>query len=103
MLRPCPPPTGATQPQPYPTSRDGRFDFKRFGVRVPAIVISSWVEPATISRAPYAGAPYDHTSILATLRDWKRLTDFLPSPRIANAPKLDQILTRDKPNADWPK
>ena len=97
-----PPPTGATPPQPYPTSRDGRFDFKRFGVRVPAIVVSSWVEPGTVFRAPSSGAPYDHTSILATLRDWKKLSHFLPSPRIANAPTLDQILTRDQPNSKWP-
>ncbi len=93
-----PPPTGAAAPAPWPLSRDGRFDFSRFGVRVPAIVISSYVRPGTVFRASPGEAPYDHTSILATLRDWLGLASnpahsFLPSPRIKNAPTLDRILT----------
>jgi phospholipase C len=103
-----PPPTGAAPPEPHPVSLDGKFKFDRFGVRVPTIVISSYVEPGTVFRAAASEAPYDHTSILATLRDWLKLEHgvggFLPSPRIKAAPTLDRILTRGKgeENKDWP-
>jgi phospholipase C len=103
------PPTGAVPPLPYSTSRDGTFGFDRFGVRVPAIVISSYVRPGTVFRAS-GQTPYDHTSILATLRDWKRLDQnatqpFLPSPRIAAAPTLQPVLTQDDTSkiVDWPE
>jgi phospholipase C len=102
------PPTGAEAPLPCPVSRDGTFKFDRFGVRVPAIVVSSYVEPGTVFRAPAGSAPYDHTSVLATLRDWLNLavdpTKFLPSPRIAKAPTLQGILTRTagNENKNWP-
>jgi phospholipase C len=103
-----PPPTGAMAPLPCPLSRDGNFKFDRFGVRIPAIVVSSYVEPGTVFRADKNNTPYDHTSILATLRDWPFLnldkSKFLPSPRIAAAPTLDRVLTRAKgaENRDWP-
>jgi phospholipase C len=103
-----PPPSGAAKPMPCPESRDGKFKFDRFGVRIPAIVISSYVEPGTVFRASPGEAPFDHTSIPATLRDWLKLntdpTKFLPSPRIAAAPTLDRVLTRAKGNENnnWP-
>jgi phospholipase C len=103
-----PPPTGAIPPQPGPQTPDGKFKFDRFGVRVPAIVVSSYVEPGTVFRGSEGNQPYDHTSILATLRDWLNLASepskFLPSPRIAAAPTLARVLTRQKgsENGDWP-
>jgi phospholipase C len=84
------------------------FDFTRFGVRVPTILVSSYVEPGTVFRSAPGETPYDHTSILATLRDWPFLgldkTKFLPSPRIAAAPTLDRVLSRAQgnENANWP-
>jgi phospholipase C len=95
----------STPPQPWPQSRDGQFNFERFGVRVPTIVVSSYVNPGTVFRAPTGSAPYDHTSILATLRDWLSLpaSSFLPSPRIANAPTLAEVLALPNPRTDWPK
>lgn len=104
-----PPPAGAIAPQPYPASRDGKFKFDRFGVRVPAIVVSSYVEPGTVFRSSPGESPYDHTSVLATLRDWLKLnTDpakFPPSPRIIAAPTLSRILTRSPGNeiSPWPE
>jgi phospholipase C len=95
------PPSGATAPEPYPVSRDGSFNYDRFGVRVPAIVISSYVQPGTVFRAS-GSTPYDHTSILNTLNGWLSLTDTLPSPRIAAAPTLDAILTESTVTATWP-
>jgi phospholipase C len=44
------------------------FDFTRFGVRVPAIIVSPLIPEGTILRAPADGPPFDHTSIIATLR-----------------------------------
>ena len=68
--------------------------------------MSSYVEPGTVFRASEGEQPYDHTSILATLRDWLHLStgpdEFLPSPRIVNAPTLDRVLTRMDPNTNWP-
>ena len=104
-----PPPWGAAAPQPSPVSRDGAFHFDRFGVRVPAIVVSSYVVPGTVFRAEPEKTPYDHTSILATLRDWMNLggaaQGFLPSPRIQAAPTLDRVLTLSEAqkNTNWPE
>ncbi|HEY1787095.1 MAG TPA: alkaline phosphatase family protein [Verrucomicrobiae bacterium] len=104
-----PPPSGAAAPQPSPLSRDGQFNFSRFGVRIPAIVISSYVQPGTVFRSSSGEPPYDHTSILATLRDWLLLSSdpnhpFLPSPRIQQAPTLDRVLALDdqNKNVNWP-
>jgi len=104
-----PPPKGAAPPDPGSMSRDRQFDFSRFGVRVPAILVCSYVRPGTVFRASANEPPYDHTSILATLRDWLALNSdsshpFLPSPRIASAPTLDRVLTLDNSdkNTVWP-
>ena len=104
-----PPPTGAAAPYPWPKSRDGTFDFSRFGVRVPTILVSSYLQPGTVFRAPSGQTPFDHTSILATLRDWLNLdadpkNPFLNSPRIKSAPTLDVVLKLDdtNKNTNWP-
>lgn len=103
-----PPPTGAVAPEPGAVSRYDNFYFNRFGVRVPTIVVSSYVESGTVFRSP-TPTPYDHTSILATLRDWKQMDSdldhpFLPSPRIKQAPTLNQVLTlsHENKNTHWP-
>jgi len=103
------PPSGAVAPEPWPKSRDGKFNFDRYGVRVPTILISSYIQPGTVFRAAPGEQPYDHTSMLATLRDWLSLANdpkkpFLPSPRITNAPTLDRVLTLDETNKrqNWP-
>jgi phospholipase C len=104
-----PPPSGAAPPDLKPVSNDADFDFSRYGARVPSIVISSYVQPGTVFRASPGEAPYDHTSILATLRDWLSLDSnpknpFLPSPRIKSAPTLDRVLTLSdqNKNTNWP-
>ncbi|HEY0660113.1 MAG TPA: alkaline phosphatase family protein [Lysobacter sp.] len=100
-----PPPGGAQPPQPCPVATDGSgFTFDRFGVRIPAIVISSWVTPGTVFRSD-TDVPLDHTSVLATLRDWLGLSSsfdsMLPSPRIAAAPNLAYVLTETTAQT-WP-
>jgi phospholipase C len=102
-----PPPTGAQAPIPGPVSRYGNFHFDRFGVRVPTILVCSYVQPGTVFRAG-GNTPYDHTSILATLRQWQGMTGagktFLPSPRITAAPTLYPVLTLSDTNKNtaWP-
>ena len=107
----CPPPGGALPPKPGAVSRNGGFHFDRFGVRVPAILVSSYVQPGTVFRAPSASRPgetpppFDHTSILATLRDWLDLGAedfFADNPRISAAPTLAPILDAPAARADWP-
>jgi len=44
--------------------------FQQFGPRVPAVVVSPYIEPGTVFRAPKGQTEYDHTSVLATIRDW---------------------------------
>lgn len=43
------------------------FAFDRFGVRVPAVIVSPYIRQGSVIRPP-GPTPFDHTSILATLR-----------------------------------
>ena len=61
------PPWGATPPGDG-TVADEAFGFDRYGVRVPAVLVSPWIEPGTVFRAA-AGTTIDHTSVLRTLHD----------------------------------
>ena len=91
---------------------DGRlhdgFAFDRFGVRVPAVIVSPYIPAGTILRAapnglPHRGPPfpYDHTSIIATLRKCFDLGPPLTA-RDAAAPDLDAVLTLAAPSNDGP-
>ncbi|MDQ6669794.1 MAG: hypothetical protein M3069_03440 [Chloroflexota bacterium] len=55
-----PPPGGIPAPDEFVASQPA-FDFKRLGLRVPAVVVSPWVEPGVDATL------YDHASIPATL------------------------------------
>ncbi len=44
------------------------FGFDRYGPRIPALLISPWIEAGTVLRPP-GDTPFHHTSVLATLRD----------------------------------
>ena len=97
------PPSNAQPPNPNPVANNG-FTYNQFGVRVPAIVISDYVQAGTVFRSTTA-TPYDHTSILATLRDWLGLGGnafFTQNPRISAAPKLDNLLQNTIVNDNWP-
>ena len=98
-----PPPPAVSPGGPYPD----RFAFDRYGVRVPAVVVSPFVAPGSVLRPPRptAGEPYhpfDHTSIIATLQ---KIFDLAPplTPRVAAAPDLLSALTLDKPENDGPE
>ncbi len=97
------PPTGAATPDSVSNPGDEGFPFNRFGVRVPTIVVSPYVEQGTVFRSN-AATPYDHTAILATLRDALDIpaSNMLPSKRIIAAPNLLQVLSRETPRSDIP-
>jgi phospholipase C len=92
------PPATATPPDA--SVGEFGFDFTRFGVRVPTVLVSPLVEAGTVFRAPDDGVPLDHTSILATVeRRWS-----LPplTRRDAAAPDVGAVLTRGTPRTDDP-
>jgi phospholipase C len=92
------PPAGATPPDDTP-GEDG-FDFTRFGLRVPTVLVSPLIPAGTVFRVPEGTIPFDHTSILATVeRRWG-----LPalSARDAAAPDLSAVLTLATPRHDDP-
>jgi phospholipase C len=76
------------------TSANPVFDFKRLGVRVPAVIVSPYVKPGFVDHTVY-----DHSSIIATARklflpDWKNtaLTN-----RDRNANPFDGALSETAP------
>lgn len=102
------PPLGAVTPDKASDPGQSGFHFDRFGVRVPTILVSPWIEAGTVFRSN-TGTPLDHTSILATLREWLGIPEdkMLGSKRIAQAPTLEYVLTRttartDKPSVETP-
>ncbi len=77
------------------------FGFTRFGVRVPAVLVSPLIPEGTILNAPSDGRPpFDHTSIIATLR--ARFGIGPLGKRDAAAPDVGAILTLQTPRADDP-
>lgn len=99
------PPWNAACPDPASHPGEEGFTFNRFGIRVPMVAVSPWIQAGTVFRSDSpAGVPYDHTSMLATLRDWLSIPKdkMLASARVSAAPNLGQILTLSKARADLP-
>ena len=93
-----PPPAAAPPGGPIP---DG-FAFDRYGVRVPAVIVSPYIPPGTIVRPPDGAAyPFDHTSIIATLREVFELGGPLTG-RDAVAPSLVSALSLTGPTNGGP-
>jgi phospholipase C len=93
-----PPPWGATPPDDSPGQFG--FDFTRFGVRVPAVLVSPLIPAGTVHRVPEGSTPLDHTSILATLEHRFGLAPL--TLRDAAAPDLASVLTLAEPRTDDP-
>jgi phospholipase C len=100
------PPPKAVPPSNEPTASG--FPFDRYGVRVPAVIISPYMPPGSIVRSnptglPHQGPPYpyDHTSIIATLRKLFGLGEPLTA-RDGAAPDLIGALSLDDPTNDGP-
>ncbi|AWF80548.1 phosphoesterase [Microbulbifer sp. A4B17] len=102
------PPENAAQPADCPDNEG--FNFQRFGVRVPTVLVSPLIEAGTVFRVsePDQGlngntpstTPFDHTSILATLE--KRFGLSSLTARDAAAPDIGSVLTRTTARDDYP-
>jgi phospholipase C len=93
-----PPPSGATPPDS--STGEFGFDFTRFGVRVPAVLVSPLIARGTIFRVPAGSTPIDHTSVLKTIE--KRWGLPALTARDAAAPDLGGVLTLTTPRTDDP-
>jgi phospholipase C len=91
-----PPPWGATPPDN--TAGEFNFDFTRFGVRVPTVLISPLIAPETVYRVPDGSAPLDHTSTLKTVEQRWGLPAL--TARDAAAPGFGDVLTLTTPRTD---
>lgn len=98
------PPPPAPPPQ-LNAGPDG-FLFDRYGVRVPALIVSPYVATGTVLRpAPLPGSPaypFDHTSIIRTLRERFDPGGAPLTGRDASAPSLDIALNLNEPANDGP-
>ena len=91
------PPGGATPPDS--SVGEFGFDFTRFGVRVPAVIVSPLIAAGTVFRSPES-TPIDHTSILRTLEQRFGLQAL--TARDGAAPSLGAVLSLDEPRTDDP-
>jgi phospholipase C len=96
-------PPSATSP--YPPGTVVGFDYSVYGVRVPALFINPFVKQG-LFRPPYLPPPrvlppFDHTSLLATLRDQFGLSESL-SPRVHSAPTFNGLMNPSGPAIPTP-
>ncbi len=91
-----PPPSGATPPGDGTQGEYG-FDFTRFGVRVPAVLVSPLIAAGTVFRG---SGPIDHTSVLKTLQELFGVEPL--TARDAAAASLGDVLTLETPRTDDP-
>lgn len=91
-----PPPWGAVPPDN--SAGEWGFDFTRFGVRIPAVLVSPRIAAGTVFRAKRG--TIDHTSVLKTIElrwNLEPLTE-----RDKAAPDLGDVLTLATPRTDDP-
>lgn len=92
------PPAGAVPPDD--SAGEYGFDFKRFGIRVPTVLVSPLIAAGTVFRVPEGGMPFDHTSILKTLETRWSLKPL--TARDAAALDVGDVLTLAVPRTDDP-
>ncbi len=87
-------------PPPDPSSPAGEmgFTFDRSGYRVPAILVSPWIEPGSVYNEEHR-----HTPLIATLREHWNFGDPFTA-RDAAARSFSSVFTRDTPRdpETWP-
>jgi len=76
------------------------FDFKRFGPRVPTVLVSPLIPPGTVFRVAADAMPLDHTSILKTIETRWNLPAL--TARDAAAMDIGGVLTLTEPRTDDP-
>lgn len=88
------------------------FKFNRFGVRIPTLLISPWINEKTVFRSEKIDSngkeiPYDHTSLIATILKWSILDINLEKcglgKRVVAAPTFESIINRSSPRQDIPQ
>lgn len=89
-----PPP--AVPPQRHRPAGQMGFRFDRLGVRVPAVLISPYIEPGTV-----VNTLFDHTSIIKTVTERWGLEGLTERDRAATG--LGPVLTRSTPRRDDPE
>jgi phospholipase C len=85
------PPGPVPPPDPAAPAGELGFTFDRSGYRVPAIIVSPWVEPGSVYNEEYR-----HTSLIATLRKAWDLGEPLTG-RDAAARTFEHVFTLDQP------
>jgi phospholipase C len=91
------PPPPAVPPETARPAGQMEFRFDRLGVRVPTILVSSYIEPGTVIHTPL-----QHTSILKTLSEKWDLGHF--TERDKSATDIREVFNRRTPRAphEWP-
>ncbi|XP_009757037.1 non-specific phospholipase C4-like [Nicotiana tabacum] len=87
------------------TTAPYNFQFDRLGVRVPAIMISPWIERGTVLHkplGPYATSEFEHSSVPATVKKIFNLDEFL-TKRDAWAGTFETVIARSTPRTDCPE
>ncbi len=92
-----PPPNNAVAPDN--SVGELGFDFKRFGLRVPTVLVSPLVAGGSVFRASGA-TPFDHTSILSTVEKRFGLPNL--TQRDLAAPTIEGVLALTTPRTDDP-
>ena len=97
------PPPQAVCPDASDTSTNNKyaFDFTAYGVRVPAVAVSPYVKAGSVIRPP-GDTPFDHTSLIATVREIFDLGPALTA-RDAVAPSLVCALNLPGPTNSGPE
>jgi len=92
-----PNPDGITSPAPGDPSYAPKFAFDRLGIRVPALIVSPWVNAGRVD-----STQYQHTSVLATLKKMFGLNKFL-TKRDAGANTFESLFNElTQPRDDTP-
>lgn len=97
------PPWGKGNPPPKDIKLEHGFGFDRFGVRVPTILASPWIDERVVFRST-THVPYDHTSMAATVLTWMGIPshEWGLGARVTAAPTFEGVLTRSSPRRDAP-
>jgi phospholipase C len=85
------PPGPVPPPDPAAPAGELGFAFDRSGYRVPAVIVSPWVEPGSVYNEEYR-----HTSLIATLRRTWGLGEAF-TQRDASARTFEHVFTRATP------
>ncbi len=90
------PPDGVVIPYTDGTNGGSNFDFKRFGVRVPAVLVSPWIKAGTICHTQF-----DHTSVIKTVAN-KWLGGQNLTQRDLKAKDVSEVLSLATARTDTP-